>query len=83
MAAFLSHSQCGDTPVKPVIRHGRASDLIVATAKRLRADLVVVGTIGRTGLPYILLGSVAEHVLREVNCDVLVARSEAFRFELP
>lgn len=66
-----------------MLKHGRASHVIPKTAKRVRADLVAVGTTGRTGLPYILLGSVAEHVLREAPCDVLVARTEAVRFELP
>ena len=52
-------------------------------ARRIRPDVVSVGSVGRTGLPDILLGSVAGHVLREVSCDVLVAKSESIRFELP
>jgi len=72
-----------DRPVKRILKHGRAPHVITKTTKRLRADLVAVGTTGRTGLPYILLGSVAEHVLRETRCDVLVARAEDVRFELP
>jgi len=35
-------------------------------------------TRGLTGLPYVLLGSVAEHVLREADCDVLAVRPDAF-----
>jgi len=42
-----------------------------------------IGTRGLTGLRYVLLGSVAEHVLRETGCDVLAVRPDAFRFELP
>src|SRR5438128_3824829 len=44
---------------------GRAGREITTIARRQRADLVAVGTAGRTGIPYILLGSVAEHVMRE------------------
>ena len=45
--------------------------------------MVAIGTRGLTGLPYVLLGSVAEHVLREKGCNVLAVRPDAFRFELP
>ena len=62
---------------------GRVRQLIPDTAARLHADLVAVGTTGRSGLPYILLGSVSQQVLRTVSCDVLLARPADFRFELP
>lgn len=39
---------------------------------RLQPDLLVIGTHGRTGMQRALLGSVAERVIREVDCDVLV-----------
>jgi universal stress protein E len=61
-------------PIKSLLRHGRAPDVIMKAVERLHPDLVAVGTSGRTGAPYLLLGSVAEHVLREVPCDVLVRR---------
>jgi nucleotide-binding universal stress UspA family protein len=48
---------------------------IVEVAKRLKAALVVVGTHGRTGLRRIALGSVAEGVVRNAPCSVLVVRS--------
>ena len=66
-----------------LLRYGRAPHVIAGAARRLRPDLVSIGSTGRTGLPYILLGSVAVHVLREVSCDVLVARSGSLAFELP
>lgn len=47
---------------------------IVQMASSLRADLVVVGTAGRTGVARIALGSVAEMVVRHAGCPVLVAR---------
>lgn len=60
-----------------LVRYGRAPQVISSVARRLRPDLIAVGSAGRTGLPYVLLGSVAEHVLREVSCDVLVAQSRS------
>lgn len=51
-------------------------DAIVALAEDdPRIDLVVMGTHGRTGLRHVLLGSVAEKVVRHAPCPVLVVRS--------
>ena len=47
---------------------------IAALARRASADLVVMGTHGRTGLQHALLGSVAEKVLRTAPCPVLTVR---------
>jgi nucleotide-binding universal stress UspA family protein len=48
---------------------------IVEEAKQLGVDLVVVGTKGRTGLGHVLMGSVAEHVVRYAPCPVFVYRA--------
>lgn len=48
---------------------------IVRFAEKLKADVIVLGTHGRTGLVRLLMGSVAEHVLRHAPCPVLVIRS--------
>jgi nucleotide-binding universal stress UspA family protein len=64
-------------------REGRAARTIAETADEIGADLVVIGTHGRSGLAHMLLGSVAEQVLRSTTCSVLTVRPNAFRFELP
>jgi nucleotide-binding universal stress UspA family protein len=69
--------------IKTVVWNGRPSRDISRAARSHGADLVVVGTAGRKGIPYILLGSVAEHVMREAPCDVLVVRTGPSRFKLP
>ena len=56
------------------LREGHPVDVITALAKRTRADLVVMGTHGRTGLKRALIGSVAERVVRHARCPVLVVR---------
>ncbi|MBI4525404.1 MAG: universal stress protein [Deltaproteobacteria bacterium] len=81
--AFLGTIDHRGKPIRREVWNGRAHHEITRVARRLHADLVAVGTTGRTGLPYILLGSVAEHVLRELSCDVLVARAGSARFKLP
>ncbi len=53
---------------------GPAAANLVRVAEELRADLIVVGTRGRTGLRRMLLGSVAEAVVRTAPCSVLVVR---------
>jgi nucleotide-binding universal stress UspA family protein len=56
------------------IRTGDPAHEIVAAADGAGAGLVVVGTRGRTGLPRLILGSVARNVLLSAPCNVLVAR---------
>lgn len=62
---------------------GEAATAIVQRAERIQADAIVMGTHGRTGLPHMLLGSVAEKVARTASCPVLTVRPEAFQFEMP
>ena len=66
-----------------LVHHGYPSSVIDAAARARRADLVALGTHGMSGLRYVLLGSVAERVLREAPCDVLVVPPKAVRFTLP
>jgi nucleotide-binding universal stress UspA family protein len=57
-----------------VVTTGAAGSVIVQVAAERNAELIVVGTVGRTGLRRALLGSVAETVVRNANCSVLVVR---------
>lgn len=52
----------------------RVPDLIVADARRWQADLIVIGTHGRRGLSKLLLGSVADGVMRTAGVSVLLVR---------
>jgi nucleotide-binding universal stress UspA family protein len=53
---------------------GDPRDALVDTARSLHADLVVVGSHGRTGLAKLVLGSVATHVVTHAPCSVLVVK---------
>lgn len=55
---------------------GDPAEKIVNNAAKLNADLVVLGTHGRTGLKRLLIGSVAEKVVRLAGCPVLVVREK-------
>jgi nucleotide-binding universal stress UspA family protein len=53
---------------------GHPAETIVRVAEERRADLIVMGTHGRTGLQHVLLGSVAEKVVRLASCPVMTVR---------
>jgi nucleotide-binding universal stress UspA family protein len=53
---------------------GTPTQTIVDTAGEQGVDLIIMGTHGRTGLAHVFLGSVAEHVVRQGPCPVLVVR---------
>lgn len=68
--------QLGAPEVSIAFLTGAAWDQIADYARSDRAiDLVVMGTHGRTGIKHVLLGSVAERVVRHAPCSVLVVRS--------
>jgi len=52
---------------------------ILQVAKRLRCDLIVLATHGRTGLVHAIMGSVAENVIRRARCPVLTIHPPRFR----
>lgn len=56
---------------------------IIRYAKEHAVDLIVIGTHGRTGLVHVLLGSVAEKVVRKAPCPVLTVRKGEHEFVMP
>jgi nucleotide-binding universal stress UspA family protein len=65
--------------VHPVFKEGKPFLEVLKTAEEIPADLVVLGTHGRTGLAHVLLGSVAERVVRKAPCPVLTVRPRALQ----
>lgn len=68
------------TPALPVrinriVRHGDVDGVLRGEVDRLRPDLMVLGTHGRTGIAHALLGSVANGFLNNPPCDVLVVKA--------
>jgi len=59
------------------VRWGSPVDMIVSYAIEHRIGMIVIATHGRTGLRHVLLGSVAEHIVREAPCPVLCIRENA------
>jgi nucleotide-binding universal stress UspA family protein len=63
--------------VVAVLTSGAPAEEVARLAAERHADLVVVGTHGRTGVKHAVLGSVAEGIVRQAPCAVLVARAPA------
>jgi nucleotide-binding universal stress UspA family protein len=61
-----------DMPVTHFTEYGSTVDGIISCSKEFGADLIVIGTHHRTGLDRLLMGSVAEHVVRHSTVPVLV-----------
>lgn len=62
---------------RAVVRAGAPAGEILTTAETEHADLIVMGTHGRTGIAHALIGSVAENVVRRSRCPVLTVRDAA------
>ena len=65
-----------------VVENAREADGIVQFIGDVAADLVVVGTRGRTGVRAVLLGTVAERIVRESPCSVLAVKREGFTYDI-
>jgi len=64
-------ARLGKIPCRTFVRHGQVWKNLSGIVEENRIDLIVVGTHGRTGLGKLLLGSVAEDILRHAPCPVL------------
>ncbi|HUL83830.1 MAG TPA: universal stress protein [Gammaproteobacteria bacterium] len=60
------------------IHQGGARDGLVGLTDRLRADVVVMGAVSRSGLERLFVGSTAEEVLDKLACDVLIVKARGF-----
>lgn len=56
---------------------GLAEDAVPQLCKQLDAELLVLGSVGRTGLSAALLGNTAEHIIDKIDCDTLVIKPQA------
>ena len=83
LAAFAAREVPGKVPADTAVRTGTPASQIVALAKSVAADLIVISTHGRTGLKYVFLGSVVEHVVRYAPCPVLIVREREHEFVEP
>jgi nucleotide-binding universal stress UspA family protein len=69
--------------VRKVVRTGGAFVEIIDYAKTEGIDLIVMGTHGRSGIEHILIGNVAEKVVRKSPCPVMTIRPRGKEFKMP
>jgi nucleotide-binding universal stress UspA family protein len=65
--------------VESTVMEGEPVDMILRAATETNSDVIVMGTHGRTALSRLLMGSVAEQVLRKAPCPVLTAKPDLVR----
>ncbi|HEV2057094.1 MAG TPA: universal stress protein [Methylomirabilota bacterium] len=75
LAAALARVRRERVRGQAIFAEGLPADEILRAARRARADLIVMGTHGRTGVSRVFMGSVAERVVRESRCPVLTVRA--------
>lgn len=79
MKEMRSHAlKYGIPENKCVVKEGLPEKVIPQVARTLDAELVVIGTVGRVGISAALIGNTAEHVIDELNCDVLAIKPDGF-----
>ena len=66
--------------LKPKIHlvKGCAQDMIAETVKEQEIDLIIMGTVGRTGIPGFIMGNTAETILNRIDCSVLAIKPDGF-----
>jgi nucleotide-binding universal stress UspA family protein len=75
MATFLAGVEAKAPKLERVMQEGTPHEVIHRQIDRLKPDLLVLGTHGRTGVAHAFLGSVAEDLLRNPPCDVLAVKA--------
>ena len=77
--AMNTHAEQFGIPTENThVIEGLPQDVIETIANDLDAELVVLGTIGRTGLSATFIGNTAEHVIDKLNCDVLALKPKGY-----
>ena len=61
-----------------IVEEGLAEDVIPRISHELDAELVIIGTIGRTGFSAAFIGNTAEHVIDGIDCDLLAVKPDGF-----
>lgn len=69
------HFSC---PLTSHLREGLADDVIPDVAAEIDAEIVILGTSGRSGFSAALIGNTAEHVIDQLNCDLLALKPDNF-----
>ena len=75
LARLIQDAKKAGVTAEGIVGDGLPADQIVRLARARRADMIVIGTHGRTGFSRLFLGSVAARVVATARCPVLTVRS--------
>lgn len=76
LVALQARAKAAGQPITTRIEVGIPSQVLQTVAQTIGADLLVVGTHGRTGLDHVLIGSTAERIVRVSPCPVLAVKAD-------
>ena len=84
LARLAAEDNLGSLRVEPVVvTNDGTANAIVNYAEKENIQLIIVGTHGRSGVAHLLMGSVAERVVRTAHCPVLTVRRPERDFVIP
>jgi nucleotide-binding universal stress UspA family protein len=83
LAKLAKEYSSPDAPISSDVRIGKPAHEVCNIAKQSNSDLIVLSTHGRTGLKHLLMGSVAEKIVREATCPVLMLRDREANGDRP
>ena len=78
---FWRYNNDSDIKAELIILNGDTYSQIIKFAKQVNIDIIIMGTHGRTGFQHVLMGSVAEKVVRYSPYPVLTVKSEGYQFK--
>lgn len=64
----------GIKPIKTIIKQGNPADEIIKVARKIKADIIITGSHGRSGAKKLFLGSVSSRIVDHAPCTVLVVK---------
>jgi nucleotide-binding universal stress UspA family protein len=68
-----------DVPFESHLIKGNASEVILGFVQSNEIDLLVMGTVARTGIPGLIIGNTAETVFSQVSCSILTIKPSGFK----
>ena len=83
MARLTKEAESKGVTCEVLVRDGQPFVQIIRCAREVKADLIVMGSHGRSGLAQMLIGSVAEKVVRKAPCSVLIVKHPTQNFRMP
>jgi nucleotide-binding universal stress UspA family protein len=78
VAGFSGRSTASEVQFYVHARIGKPAEQILHLAQEIGADMIMIGSHGKTGVERFVLGSVSERIVREAHCAVVVARAKTY-----